>query len=93
MYAGGPMDTNPLMDEMLTMLPPPARRMAGITALVPRNTPLAFDCHDVVPVVGSGFLNVLAQHYGGVVHQHVHFAEPLLGGSHGVLPIIGVGDV
>ena len=35
------METRPLMEEMLIMLPPPARRMAGITAFVPRNTPLA----------------------------------------------------
>ena len=32
----------PAMDEMFTMDPPPARRMAGMACLVPRNTPLAF---------------------------------------------------
>ena len=33
--------TSPSWDEMLMIDPPPARRMAGMTALVPRNTPLA----------------------------------------------------
>jgi hypothetical protein len=32
----------PAIDEMFTMEPPPARRMAGIACFVPRNTPLAF---------------------------------------------------
>ena len=31
----------PAIDEMLTIEPPPARRMAGIAYLVPRKTPLA----------------------------------------------------
>ena len=35
------MDTSPLMEEMFMMLPPPARRIAGITAFVPKKTPLA----------------------------------------------------
>src|SRR5262245_15590009 len=34
--------TRPSCDEMLMMEPPPARRMAGMAARVPRNTPLAF---------------------------------------------------
>src|SRR3990172_5658752 len=33
--------TRPSWDEMLMMDPPPAWRIAGIAALVPRNTPLA----------------------------------------------------
>src|SRR5215469_11407520 len=32
--------TRPSWDEMLTMEPPPARRMAGMTARVPRKTPV-----------------------------------------------------
>src|SRR5437667_12570902 len=32
--------TRPSCDEMLTIEPPPPRRMAGIAALVPRNTPV-----------------------------------------------------
>ena len=31
----------PATDEMFTMEPPPARRMAGIACLVPRKTPRA----------------------------------------------------
>ncbi len=31
----------PAIEEMFTIEPPPARRMAGIACLVPRNTPLA----------------------------------------------------
>ena len=31
----------PATEEMFTIEPPPARRMAGIACLVPRNTPLA----------------------------------------------------
>ena len=42
LYAAAPPPTSPAVDEMLTMEPPPALRMAGIAALVPRNTPLAF---------------------------------------------------
>src|SRR3989442_631388 len=38
------MPTSPSWDEMLTMEPPPARRMAGTAALVPRKTPLAVMC-------------------------------------------------
>src|SRR5262245_52455704 len=34
--------TRPSCDEMLTIDPPPARRRAGMAALVPRKTPLAF---------------------------------------------------
>src|SRR5262249_4652574 len=34
--------TRPSWDEMLTMEPPPARRMTGITARVPRKTPVEF---------------------------------------------------
>src|SRR5437588_322604 len=41
--------TRPSCDEMLTMEPPPARRMAGMAALLPRNTPVALTsitrCH------------------------------------------------
>src|SRR5438552_2714614 len=41
--------TSPSWDEMLTIEPPPARRMAGMAALLPRNTPVAFTsitrCH------------------------------------------------
>src|SRR5438876_2552837 len=33
--------TRPSWDEMLTIEPPPARRMAGIAARDPRNTPVA----------------------------------------------------
>src|SRR5439155_1685050 len=33
--------TSPAVDEMLTMEPPPACRIAGIAAFVPRKTPLA----------------------------------------------------
>src|SRR6266850_1044658 len=33
--------TRPSWDEMLMIDPPPARRMAGMAAFVPRNTPLA----------------------------------------------------
>ena len=32
----------PATEEMFTIEPPPARRMAGIACFVPRNTPLAF---------------------------------------------------
>ena len=35
------MPTRPSCEEMLTIEPPPARRMAGMAARVPRNTPLA----------------------------------------------------
>jgi hypothetical protein len=31
----------PATDEMFTIEPPPARRIAGMAYLVPRNTPLA----------------------------------------------------
>jgi hypothetical protein len=31
----------PAIDEMFTIEPPPARRMAGMAYFVPRNTPLA----------------------------------------------------
>src|SRR5712691_5970905 len=41
-YAGGPMATRPEIDEMFTIEPPPARRMAGMACFVPKNTPLAF---------------------------------------------------
>src|SRR2546425_3646818 len=34
--------TNPEIDEMLTMAPPPAWRMAGPACFIPRKTPLAF---------------------------------------------------
>src|SRR5216117_2872495 len=34
--------TNPEIDEMLTMAPPPAWRMAGTACFIPRKTPLAF---------------------------------------------------
>src|SRR5437867_2972926 len=34
--------TNPEIDEMLTMAPPPACRMAGTACFIPRKTPLAF---------------------------------------------------
>src|SRR5882724_1167564 len=41
--------TSPSCDEMLTIEPPPARRMAGMAALLPRNTPVALTsitrCH------------------------------------------------
>src|SRR3989441_842506 len=41
--------TRPSCDEMLTIEPPPARRMAGMAALLPRNTPVALTsiprCH------------------------------------------------
>src|SRR5206468_7983850 len=33
--------TSPSCDEMLMIDPPPARRMAAMTLLVPRNTPVA----------------------------------------------------
>ena len=33
--------TSPATEDMLTMEPPPLSRMAGMAALVPRNTPLA----------------------------------------------------
>src|SRR6516165_10595249 len=42
MYAGGPMATMPEIDEMFTMDPPPARRIAGMACFVPKNTPFAF---------------------------------------------------
>ena len=87
------MDTSPLMDDMLTMLPPPARRIAGYHRLRPQEYALGVDCHDVVPVVAGGFLNVLAEDDGGVVHQHVHLAEPLLGGVNRPLPVILAGNV
>src|SRR5437879_6529907 len=41
--------TRPSCDEMLTIEPPPARRMAGMATLLPRNTPVALTsitrCH------------------------------------------------
>src|SRR5262252_5877611 len=41
-YAGGPIATRPEIDEMFTIEPPPARRMAGMACFVPKNTPFAF---------------------------------------------------
>ena len=34
--------TRPAVDEMFTIEPPPALRIAGMACFVPRNTPLAF---------------------------------------------------
>src|SRR5712692_1921751 len=36
------MATMPEIDEMFTIDPPPARRMAGMACFVPKNTPFAF---------------------------------------------------
>src|SRR2546426_10810126 len=42
MYAASPgLPRNPAVDEIFTMEPPPARRIAGMACLVPRNTPFA----------------------------------------------------
>src|SRR4029434_2862170 len=49
--------TNPEMDEMFTMAPPPACRMAGAACFMPRKTPLALTpmmlSHDAVLVVSG----------------------------------------
>ena len=50
--------TKPEIDEMLTMEPPPAARMAGAACFMPRNTPFAFTFKrvshaDVLSVSGS----------------------------------------
>src|SRR6266699_1786594 len=42
MYAASPgLPRNPAVDEIFTMEPSPARRIAGMACLVPRNTPFA----------------------------------------------------
>src|SRR5215468_5802232 len=42
MYAASPgLPRRPAVDEIFTMEPPPARRIAGMACLVPRNTPFA----------------------------------------------------
>src|SRR5262245_44029736 len=57
--------TKPEIDEMFTMAPPPASRMAGTAYFMPRNTPLAFTpisaSQAAVPVMsGSDVLLLLA---------------------------------
>src|SRR5882724_4437114 len=52
--------TRPSWDEMLMIDPPPARRMAGMAAFVPRNTPLAL--MSIVRVQSSTVVSSIRPH-------------------------------
>ena len=92
--------TSPATEEMLMMEPPPAFRISGMAALVPRKTPLAF-----TSITWSHWLSgrasmvirspeaSLGAAYARVVHQDIQPAEAGHGGLHGILPVRFTGNV
>ena len=88
------------MDDMLTMDPPPALRMAGIAAFVPRNTPLELTsmtrshCSSVVSSKGDVARAALHRNAdAGVVDQRVQLTVAFLGQSDDGLPVGFAGNV
>ena len=57
------------------MDPPPASRIAGMAALVPRKHTLGVDVHHQVPFLGAGVLHVADAGNAGVVDQYIQLAE------------------
>ena len=85
--------TIPAIDDMLTIEPPPARRIAGTTYLVPRNTPLALT--SIIRSQSSEDTSRFTVPYcdARVVDQDVQAAVLAFGEVHGALPVVFAGHV
>ena len=81
------------IDAMFTMEPPPDLRIAGMQALVPRNTPSALTCHDPLPGLQVQVLHSVALVDSCVVHQDVEAPEATHDRVHDPLPVLSAGHV
>src|SRR5712691_5550758 len=94
MYAASPgLPRRPAVVEICTMDPPPARRITGMTCLVPRNTPLRVDRHEVIPLRFAGLLETLPEHNTGVIHQDIQLAIAVDSRAHRLDPIGVAGHI
>ena len=85
--------TMPEIDEMFTIEPPPARRMAGMAVFMPRKTPLAFTFMRASQPRRVHGIGGDAAADARVVDEDVELAEGARGLGHRRLPFPLAGDV
>ena len=93
-YAASAADepTSPATDETLTIAPPPRSSIAGISARIPRKTPVRFDVDHAPPLVLRDLrrAQLLVERDPRVVHRPVEAAVPLDCDGDRALQVLGV---
>src|SRR5258706_5363074 len=83
----------PSVEEMLTIAPPPALRIEGTTARVPRYVPVRLMSIHLAPGRQLGLRDYSEVHDARVVDQHGNRAEGILGSGHRCRPALVARDV
>ena len=78
---------------MFTIEPPPALRIAGIAARMPRKVPVWLTADDAVPELDRGVHDALEADDRRVVDEDVELAVGALGELHGARPVGLLADV